>query len=154
MLFETEKEIFPMSIFKSLTGLILIMAVITSCKKTTISTDENLLGQWTVVKVQGQQFTNGVPGIVLTDTVPTGYIRFDDNGWGEQNYSFRLFGVTYPFNDTFKWSSNTDEIRIDLFSNPDMIWTRKINEPGTQEATYTIVISATQTIEYTLTLEK
>lgn len=139
---------------KSKCFFLIILAFTVSCKKRTISDDATLPGTWNVTKVQGQLYTSGVPGITVTDNAPTGYVRFDSDGRGEQNYSFTLYSTVYPFNDSFYWTSTDTEIRIDRFVNPDMIWARNINEPLKQVVTYNYILSASETVIYTLTLEK
>lgn len=116
--------------------------------------DATLFGTWNVTKVQGQQYVNGTPGFLLTDNSPTGYVRFDDDGTGEQNYSFTIFGTTYPNVSEFYWEADAAEIRIDRFSQPDLVWRRITNEANKQEATYNIVVDATQSWDYTLTLQR
>lgn len=116
--------------------------------------DPNLVGTWDVTKVQGQRFDNGNPGIILTDNNPTGYIRFNRNGTGRQDYSFSIFGLTYDNTGDFIWRTNEDEVIIERFSQPDLIWQRITDEPDIQVATYTNVVNSTTSWDYTLTLEK
>ena len=142
-----------MSKLKSLLILIVAVATTTSCVET-IDPNENLLGTWSVTKVEGRQITNGVYGIVLTDDSPEGFISFDDNGWGEQDYSFTLFGTDYPFNSRFVYTTNDTEIQIKLIGEDDMIWNRILNESNLQQASYDIYINEMLTVEYTLTLEQ
>ncbi len=132
--------------------LLLAMLFNSSCKKDSL--DAVLFGTWNVTKVQGQQYVNGNPFLLLTDNNPTGYVRFDDNGTGEQNYTYVLFGTSYPNVSDFSWEADDNEIRIDRFNQPDLVWLRITNETDKQEATYTIVVDATQYWDYTLTLEK
>jgi hypothetical protein len=136
----------------ALLGLSMLMTL--SCTKEPDFTGENLVGRWNVTQVTGQQFNDGVPGIVLTDENPTGFIRFESNGSGEQNYTFNLLGSPIPNTGAFMWTANAIEIRIKQVSSPDMIWRRDIDEANKQIATYTITVSPSMTIEYTLTLEK
>jgi hypothetical protein len=137
-------------LFSSLTFILLFGA----CKKDPDQSDGNLIGTWNVVQVKGIQITNGVPGIEIADDEPTGFIRFDDNGRGEQNYSYKLFGTTYPNTGAFVWTATETEIKIKQIAKPDLIWIRKINTINQQQATFDISISPTSKIEYTLTLEK
>lgn len=125
-----------------------------ACKKDPDQSDGNLIGTWNVVQVKGVQVTNGVPGIEITDDAPTGFIRFDDNGRGEQNYSYKLFGTTYPNTGAFVWTATETEIKIKQIAKPDLIWVRKINTVSQQQATFDISISANSKIAYTLTLER
>jgi hypothetical protein len=143
-----------MKIYKTLACLIVATLLAASCKTTSIDPNEKLIGMWNVTKVEGTQIQNGVEGIMLMDDSPSGYIRFDSDGRGEQNYSFTLFNSTFPFQNNFRWTSTPDEIRIDLIGDDDMIWTRHVNEAAKQEASYSIIIDAANTIEYRLTLEK
>lgn len=116
--------------------------------------DATLFGTWNVTKVQGQQYVNGTPGFLLTDNSPSGYVRFDDDGTGEQNYSFTIFGTTYPNVSEFYWEADDAEIRIDRFNQSDLVWRRITNEANKQEATYNIIVDATQNWDYTLTLQR
>lgn len=132
----------------------LLTLVFSSCKKNPEDLDATLFGTWNVTRVEGQQYVNGSPGLNLADDNPSGTIRFDDNGKGNQNYSFTIFGVTRSFNDDFRWEADSLEIRVDRFNQPDMIWKRKVNQPNLQKATYNIEVDASQNWDYTLTLEK
>jgi len=143
-----------MHYYKFLFLIVTIAVGLAGCSKSEVNTDEKLIGQWDVTKVEGRQVTNGVPGIVLTDENPTGFIRFDEDGKGEQQYSFSLFGNTYPQSAQFRWNSTEQEVVVDLIGSDDMIWSRSVNEIDRQVAAYEIVISAELTIEYELTLEK
>lgn len=116
--------------------------------------DAALFGTWNVTKVQGQQYVNGTAGLLLTDSSPSGYVRFDKDGTGEQNYSFTLFGTVYPNVNEFRWEADVAEIRIDRFNQPDLVWQRITNEANKQEATYNIIVDAAQNWDYTLTLEQ
>lgn len=133
--------------------LVVIFLSILSCKKE-VDPEENLLGTWTVTKVEGQQVISGNPGIVVADNNPSGTISFSSNSTGEQAYSFTLLGTVYPQNDNFSWSATETEIIIDRVLNPDMVWTRVVNESNKQVASYDIPVNPTQIIRYTLTLEK
>jgi hypothetical protein len=139
---------------KYLLTTLLFTTLLLGCKKDPALLDDSLFGRWEVTKVSGQIIDNGTPGLVVNDNSPTGFVRFDDNGKGEQNYSFVLLGTTYPNTGNFSWTANPAEIRIQQFRKPDLIWRRKLAEPNKQEATYAIVISPTQTIDYTLTLTR
>lgn len=134
--------------------MFVLIGLVAACGKDDVDPDGNLIGTWDVVKVEGQQYTNGIPGFKLTDNNPTGYIEFKSNGRGEQNYSFTLFGTVYPANDNFSFSATSDEIVIDLFNEPDMIWTRKVNTSNQQVASYDIPFGLNGYIEYTLSMEK
>jgi hypothetical protein len=125
---------------------------ISSCKKD--SDGSELIGTWNVTKVQGQLIENGNPGITLADNSPTGYVLFNKNGTGTQDYSFTIFGLQSTYNSNFVWRANESEITIERINQPDLIWRRITNEPDKQEATYTTVINSTQSWDYTLTLEK
>lgn len=116
--------------------------------------DGNLIGTWNVTQVKGLVIENGVPkGSEIIDDSPTGFVRFDNDGKGEQNYSFTLQGTVYPNNGPFVWTATETEIRIKQIGS-DLIWVRKLNEPNKQQATYRIPISVTTSVDYTLTLEK
>jgi hypothetical protein len=132
---------------------ILLLASFNSCKDDAL-VDPVLFGTWNVTKVQGQQYVNGIPGLLLTDNNPTGYVRFDEDGNGEQNYSFTIFGTTYPNVSEFSWEADDAEIRIDRFNQADMVWRRITNDINKQEARYLIQVDATQSWDYTLTLER
>jgi hypothetical protein len=104
--------------------------------------------------VEGQQYVNGSAGLTLADNNPTGTIRFDSDGSGNQNYSFTILGSTQSFNSNFIWEADELEIRVQRLNQPDMIWTRETNEPNLQRAINNVVISATENWDYILTLEK
>lgn len=134
--------------------LLLLACCVTSCKKEK-GLDEVLFGTWNVSKVEGtQHFSNGTSGLTLTDNNPSGYVRFDDDGTGEQNYTFTLFGTVYPNTGEFYWEADATEIRIDRWNQPDMVWRRITDEANKQEASYTIVVDATQSWDYKLTLTR
>jgi len=127
---------------------------IVACGKESSSLDVVLFGTWNVTKVQGQQYNDGSPGLLLTDNNPSGYVRFDDDGTGEQNYTYTLFGVAYPNTGEFVWESNEAEIIIKRFAQPDLVWRRITNEANRQEAVYRTVVNSTQYWDYTLTLQR
>lgn len=127
---------------------------INSCKDDSGSLDPVLFGTWNVTKVQGQQYVNGSAGLLLTDNNPTGYVRFDSDGSGREDYTFTIFGSTYPNVSDFTWEADDAAITVVRYNQPDLIWRRITNETSKQEATYTIVVDATQYWDYTLTLEK
>ena len=133
--------------------ILLLFCFLSSCKDDE-QLDSVLFGTWNVTKVHGQQYVNGNVGLQLTDNNPTGYIRFDEDGTGEQNYAFTLFGTVYPNVNEFSWEADAAEIRVDRFNASDLVWRRITNEVNKQEATYNIVVDATQNWDYTLTLEK
>lgn len=124
-----------------------------SCGKD-VDPDGNLEGTWQVEKVEGQQYTNGSPGIYVVDNNVTGTIQFKKSGLGEQDYSFTLFGTAYPQDGAFKYTATESEIVIDVVNGNDMIWERELNESNRQIASYDIVVDASTTVKYTLTLEK
>jgi len=136
-------------LFSSL--IIFSLIQISSCKKD--SDGSELVGTWNVTKVQGQLVENGNAGITLTDNNPSGYVEFNKDGTGTQDYSFTL-GLSYSFTGNFVWRANEDEITIERINQPDLIWRRVTNQPNKQEATFTTVVSSTQNWDYTLTLEK
>lgn len=142
-----------MKTFGKVFFLILMFGSILSCKKE-VDPEENLLGTWSVTKVEGQQVINGNPGIAVADNNPSGTISFSSNSTGTQAYSFTLLGTVYPQNDNFSWTANETEIIIDRVINPDMVWSRLLNESNKQVASYDIPVNANQVIRYTLTLEK
>lgn len=139
---------------KSLSFVLFVTIILTSCNSHEIDPNEKLVGTWEVTKVEGRQKTSGNDGIVLTDNNPTGSIIFEDNGTGKQDYSFTLWGNSYPNVNNFFWTSNDSEIIIDLWGDDDMIWARSENSENKQIATYDIVVNEMLTIEYTLTLER
>jgi len=97
---------------------------------------------------------SSIPLLNLTDSNPTGWARFDDDGKGEQNYSFTLFGNTTSQTGTFRWEADDDFISIDRINDTDMQWARNENSTNRQVATFNIVVDATQNWDYTLTLTK
>jgi hypothetical protein len=141
---------------KVMTVLTAGFLLLTACvkDKDPDKSDGNLIGRWNVKQVKGLIIENGVPkGSEIIDDAPTGFIRFDSDGKGEQNYSYTLLGTVYPNTGAFFWTANETEIRIKQFGN-DLIWVRKLNEPNKQQATYRVPISITTSVDYTLTLEK
>ena len=142
---------------KSIVAILLCLTTLlfsNSCKKDAENLDAVLFGTWNVTKVQGQQYVNGTPLLLLSDNNPTGYVRFNDDGTGRQDYTYTIFGTTYPNVSDFSWEADENEIRIDRFNQPDMVWKRGTSLPDKQEAAYTIIVDATQSWDYTLTLEK
>lgn len=134
-------------------GLVLISTMF-ACSKDNADATGNLEGRWNVEKVEGQQYTNGNPGIKLEDNNPTGYIEFESNGQGEQNYTFTLFGTAYPNNGNFVYSATEAEIIIERFNQEDLVWMREVNTAAQQVASYDIDLNTSSFIRYTLTLEK
>ncbi len=132
---------------------LMLLTVFNSCSKDK-QLDEQLVGLWSVSKVEGQQIVNGINGIYLVDNNPSGTIQFDDDGKGLQNYSFTLLGTSYPQYAAFQWSSTDDEIKIKRVNEPDMVWERLVTDYYRQVATYNIVVDANTSIQYTLTLDK
>lgn len=131
--------------------LITTSLVFNSCKK---NLDQVLFGTWTVSKVEGTYNVNGVSLSSAEDNNPVGIVRFDNDGTGEQNYSFTFSNVNQSQTGEFSWEANEDEIIINRVSEADMIWTRIVNSENKQVASYSIVINATEDWDYTLTLEK
>lgn len=140
-------------IHKAFFAVLLLSCCFPSCKDEE-QLDATLFGTWNVTKVHGQQYVNGNARFQLADPSPTGYIRFDEDGTGEQNYAFTLFGTVYPNVNEFSWEADDAEIRVDRFNASDLVWRRVTNEANKQKATYNIVVDATQNWDYTLTLEK
>jgi hypothetical protein len=137
---------------KILFAALILSCCFSSCKDEEL--DSQLFGTWNVTRVEGQQYVNGVAGLQLADPSPSGYVRFDSDGTGEQNYYFTLFGTVYPNISEFSWEADDSEIRIDRFTEPDMVWRRTTTEPNRQVATYNIVVNDSQNWDYTLTLER
>lgn len=133
--------------------LVLLLGVVSvvSCTK---NLDKLLFGTWTVTKVQGAYIVNGNSVFTAQDTMPTGTIEFKNNGTGHQNYTFFFAGTTYVMIDDFKWEANDDEIIVKRIDEPDMIWTRVLDTETKQIATFTTVINADESRDFTLTLEK
>lgn len=134
--------------------IIVVIITLAACSKDNADTTGNLEGRWNVEKVEGQQFTNGNPGIQLEDNNPTGYIEFQSNGQGEQNYTYTLFGTTYPNTGNFLYSATETAITIERFGQADLIWNREVNTATQQVASYDIPVSANVFVRYTLTLGK
>lgn len=139
---------------KYATVILFFLITFSSCSKDDADFDGNLTGKWNVTKVEGQQYVNGNAGIYLQDNSPTGYIEFKSNGKGEQNYSFTLFGTSYPQVANFTYTSTENSIIVKRFGEDDLVWNRLTNETNIQVASYEIPVDASTTIEYTLTLEK
>ena len=125
--------------------------VLNSCKK---NLDKTLFGTWTVTKVEGTYNANGSSIFTAEDVNPTGFVRFDNNGRGEQDYSFTFVGTVYTQQSEFSWEANEDEIIINRVSEPDMIWVRVVDTENKQVASYNVVVNANENWDYTLTLEK
>lgn len=122
-----------------------------SCNK---NLDKVLFGTWSVTHVEGVLHSNGVPFFTVEDTDPTGYVKFEKSGTGEQNYSFTLSGTVYTQQDNFTWEADEDEIVIVRSGESDLIWDRITDTETKQVATYRIIVDATSYWNYTLTLEK
>ena len=123
----------------------------TSCNK---NLDQALFGTWSVTHVEGVLHSNGVPFFTVEDANPTGYVKFEKSGTGEQNYSFTLSGTVYTQQDNFTWEADEDEIVIVRSGESDLIWDRITDTETKQVATYRIIVDATSYWNYTLTLEK
>ena len=132
-------------------AILLMTSFMFSCDKEDDEIDEGLVGTWEVTKVEGQQFVNGNPGIKLEDENPTGYVKFESDGKGEQNYSFTLFGTTYPQTGQFRWTATASTINVKRFNDSDLVWERELNEPNKQIASF---FFEDNNVKYTLTLEK
>lgn len=98
-----------------------------SCDKDKDEIDEGLVGTWEVTKVEGQQFVNGNPGIKLEDENPTGYVKFESDGKGAQNYSFTLFGNKYPQISQFIWTANASTVNVKRLNDTDLVWERLVS---------------------------
>lgn len=132
-------------------AILLTTILLISCAKDEDEIDEGLVGTWEVTKVEGQQFVSGNPGIKLEDDNPSGYVKFESDGKGEQNYTFTLFGTTYPQIAQFRWTANASTINVKRFNDSDLVWERELNEPNKQVASFFIEES---NVKFTLTLEK
>jgi uncharacterized membrane protein len=113
-----------------------------------------LFGTWTVTKVEGTLNVSGSAFSNAEDISPVGTVEFNNNGTGEQNYSFTFNGTVYQQTGTFSWEANTDEIIINRSGEPDLIWTRVTDSEDLQVASYNVVVNASQNWDYTLTMEK
>lgn len=137
---------------KNSIGLSLLLLVLISCSKDEDGTDDNpmignnLTGTWQVVKIVGQHASFGTEE--ATDV--TGTIRFNDNGTGKENYSFRVMDVPVFENDDFTWISTSSQIVTDPGESSEQTWTRLVNTSSKQEARY----GADDGFTYTFTLEK
>jgi hypothetical protein len=140
---------------KKLLFVVLIAAVysiaLSGCKE---GIDKVLVGTWNVTEVQGVFNSGSNSALPIIDGNPTGTITFRSNGTGEQNYSYTLGGTQYPQTGSFSWSATNDLIIIERVNDPDMEWTRVIDQDNKQVATYNYLINANQSWDYTLTLEK
>lgn len=134
-----------------MTVLIATALCFTACNK---NLDKVLFGTWSVTKVEGVYFSNGASVFTVEDASPTGFVKFEKSGKGEQDYSFTLAGTIYTQQDNFSWEANDDEIIIVRSGEPDLIWTRVSDTETMQVATYKIIVDATTYWNYTLTLEK
>jgi len=128
-------------------------AVITlnSCYK---NLDKVLFGTWNVTKVEGTKNLNGSSGPTIEDNNPTGTVKFENTGKGEQNYSFTFNGTVYPQTGSFTWEANDEEIIIFRTTASDMYWQRIVNTDNKQNVSYNILVDANENWDYTLTLEK
>ncbi|MCB0755178.1 MAG: lipocalin family protein [Flavobacteriales bacterium] len=125
--------------------------VLSGCKE---GIDKVLVGTWNVTEVQGVFNSGGNSAPPIIDSNPTGTITFRSNGTGEQNYSYTLGGTQYPQTGSFSWSASNSLIIIERVNDPDMEWTRVIDQENKQVATFNFLINANQSWDYTLTLEK
>ncbi len=131
----------------------IMLVLLSACGKDADSTG-NLIGEFKVTKVEGQRYYNGNADFYLADNNPTGYIRFNSNGTGKQDYSFTIFGNTSNQNSSFTWDADENTINVNRVNEPDLVWERILNETNKQVAAYDIVIDAQTTVKYTLTMEK
>ena len=144
-----------MRVIKISSCIALIMLFTSACvKNVNVNPNEKLVGNWKVTQAQGQLYSNGTPGLMLTDTATTGNIQFNSNGTGKSNFSFALFGVVFPNVYNFSYTVSDAEVRIKQYGKSDLIWTRVSNENNVQVAYYTINLDATQNVRCTLTLKK
>lgn len=127
------------------------VVTVTSCNK---NLDKTLFGTWNVTKVEGTYNSNGASIFTATDDTPTGTVKFESNGKGRQNYSFTIAGTVYDQVGDFKWEANDEEIIIKRTDDTDMIWERILDTDNKQQASYRVIVNATQNWDYTLTLEK
>lgn len=134
--------------------IVLLSAVVFSFGSCNRNLDKVLFGTWTVTKVGGVYVSNGSAVFSMEDTNPTGYVQFESNGRGEQDYSFTLASTVYTQQDEFMWEANDDEIVIVRSGDSDLIWTRVTDTENKQVATYKVIVDATSYWDYTLTLEK
>lgn len=133
--------------------LSLLFMLLVACSKEADATG-NLEGEFAVTKVEGQRYFNGTPDFYLADNNPTGYVRFNRNGTGKQDYTFTIFGNTSTQNSNFTWDADATSININRINEPDLVWERILNERDKQVAAYDIVLDAQTYIKYTLTMEK
>jgi hypothetical protein len=131
--------------------IVSISAGFVGCKE---GIDKVLVGTWNVTRVEGVFNSGGTSWPPIADENPVGTITFRSNGTGEQNYSFTLNNTQYPQTGEFSWSATNELIIIERVSDPDMDWTRITDTENRQVATYNILVNATQSWDYTLTLEK
>lgn len=131
----------------------LLFILLGACGKEADATG-NLEGEFSVTKVEGQRYFNGNPDFYLADNNPTGYVRFNTNGTGKQDYTFTIFGNTSTQNANFTWEADASTINIKRIGEPDLVWDRILNETDKQVAAYDIVLDAQTYIKYTLTMEK
>jgi hypothetical protein len=137
----------------SLLALSLVATILSGCADKE-DLDPALFGTWQVTEVKGLLYLNNVPTFPITDSSPSGTVRFDKDGTGFQNYSFELGGNTNTQTGTFLWTATDNEIIIDRQNEPDMIWNRDVNLTNKQEATFTFQENGTTKWDYTLTMEK
>lgn len=134
-----------------LLALSIVAMTFNSCNK---NLDKVLFGTWVVTKVEGTLNVGGVSVFTAEDNAPVGTVRFDNDGTGEQNYSFTFATVNYTQTGEFSWEANEDEIIINRVSEPDLIWTRITDSENKQVASYNLVEDASHNRDFTLTLEK
>jgi hypothetical protein len=140
-----------MQLVKLSVVVLLVGAFVSSCND---NIDEVLVGTWNVTRVEGTFNTGSGSMPPVADESPTGTITFKRNGSGNQNYTYSIGGTDYPQTGSFSWSATDDLIIIERTTEPDMEWSRLVDTENRQVATYNVLINATQSWDYTLTLEK
>ncbi len=136
-----------------LSSLFFVLILMVSCTKDADS-EGNLEGSFNVTKVEGQRYYNGSADIYVVDNNPTGYVKFNSGGSGNQDYTFTLYGNSSRQNSNFTWSADASSVYVKRYNQPDLVWERIENEKNKQVVSYDIIVDAQTTVKYTLTMEK
>jgi len=131
--------------------VLLMMHLLSGCDP---GIDKDLIGTWNVTRVEAVFVNSGTNSTAVVDEDPTGTVIFRRNGTGEQDYYYTVAGTQSHQTGSFRWSATDETIYIERDNEPDMEWTRVVNQENRQVATYRILVNATQSWDYTLTLER
>jgi len=132
-----------------------IVLFLVACNKNNNADSEgNLEGQFSVTKVEGKVYYNNSLVYTEEDENSSGYIDFDSDGSGYQNYSFTLNNTNHIQEGSFYWTADENYVYVKRIAEDDLVWTREINEKDKQVISFSYDEDSQTTIDYTLTLEK